>query len=1098
MSKSNRVRLNWFKYNWEQFENICYAYASEKYDADAYKVTITARRKDGGRDIVIYDKEQKRSSWGECKHHKSSLGLSEIGKNVVLAITNNIYKLIYFSTSSITPNTKCEILKAARIHGFDVLFLDGDKLDEEIVSCKKILLQYFEEDFEKSYQQNDGVFFEVLLDEFPNSYNKSFYGAKQYCRLKNGLVFYIHIFLRNRKLVPIKELRLTLPEDPQYHLSKTELAVSEVRSMSDIVLTVKGVVLNTQRPVKLHMGSVNYYAGDNTYTSQIDFGTVDGTEVWNVPVVGDIAQTFLFKTLPQTEKLLQNDYFRVLYMKGSSGSGKTRLLQESAHQLSLHNISIIYMDAQVYVGVLFQKELIRQLLCLPALDKTEDFSAQILDEILTRSDVHVTNAQQIFDMLFCGKRISLESQIDLFVQCINHPAFQGKYCLQVDNAQSLDVQTQTLLVYLCEKLKNTRANVCMFFSWNTSVPAKQRRNPLQDYLNGHSLLPENTFVIPIVLGLLDQASAQSMVHFCLNLAPSQQAEEIRILQKTGYLPLDIILFCKQLWNTNCFSYDGHYRYIVDVEMFSTELENLTEDESAVLQCRLQYAQSNIKPWRKAEKLFQLLLFFDNHLSSEIVQAFQIPRDLLDTLSRELIIKEDEYGWLSFFHDNYYRFFSRKKDWGLFVKADYLKLRGFTKQMEPLMGMGMRVKYLQCCYMLGEKEPFRIEAKALLNVLMVSENVTEVIALSDFYLRHIQGKEAQNDRLLFSVERAFVLMEFISFSKGLKALKTIYEKIAQDPYRYSLDIVCRFFHHYVNAHSHSCRYVQALDILDAFASLHNLPLFYRFIIADRRCVIYYSIGKFEKANESIDEALTLGQKENNDFWLSTAYSDKAFNYLTNTGDKEKAIYYYQKAIWHYNAKTDNTPYRCIEIGIQKALVELLCGNFKAAIQESDAAISMAFDRSYMYLGIPARNVKACALMSVGDYNASRNLLEQNLFDSEIFGEQKYLIVASNSLGIFYALQGDTNLAHSYFTRALHCIEKISAQGGISRFFAVAMNDLICRKANTVNNDFLNFITSRREQISPQRWNAYQDLLETKQSTMYRSLYTLFTGPYVFMY
>lgn len=146
------------------------------------------------------------------------------------------------------------------------------------------------------------------------------------------------------------------------------------------------------------------------------------------------------------------------------------------------------------------------------------------------------------------------------------------------------------------------------FSWNTSVPAKQRRNPLQDYLNGHSLLPENTFVIPIVLGLLDQASAQSMVHFCLNLAPSQQTEETRILQKTGYLPLDIILFCKQLCNTNCFSYDGHYRYIVDVEMFSTELENLTEDESAVLQCRLQYAQSNIKPWRKAEKLFQLLLF----------------------------------------------------------------------------------------------------------------------------------------------------------------------------------------------------------------------------------------------------------------------------------------------------------------------------------------------------------------------------------------------------------------------------------------------------------------------------------------------------------
>ncbi len=77
------------------------------------------------------------------------------------------------------------------------------------------------------------------------------------------------------------------------------------------------------------------------------------------------------------------------------------------------------------------------------------------------------------------------------------PAFQGKYCLQVDNAQILDVQTQTLLVYLCEKLKNTRANVCMFFSWNTSVPAKQEAKSfarLSEWTFPSA--PETFFVIP--------------------------------------------------------------------------------------------------------------------------------------------------------------------------------------------------------------------------------------------------------------------------------------------------------------------------------------------------------------------------------------------------------------------------------------------------------------------------------------------------------------------------------------------------------------------------------------------------------------------------
>ena len=55
MKKILNKRLNWDKYTWEDFEDICFEYVSERYNSDAYIVQITQRKKDGGRDIIISD-----------------------------------------------------------------------------------------------------------------------------------------------------------------------------------------------------------------------------------------------------------------------------------------------------------------------------------------------------------------------------------------------------------------------------------------------------------------------------------------------------------------------------------------------------------------------------------------------------------------------------------------------------------------------------------------------------------------------------------------------------------------------------------------------------------------------------------------------------------------------------------------------------------------------------------------------------------------------------------------------------------------------------------------------------------------------------------
>ena len=45
MKKILNKRLNWDKYTWEDFEDICFEYVSERYNSDAYIVQITQRKK---------------------------------------------------------------------------------------------------------------------------------------------------------------------------------------------------------------------------------------------------------------------------------------------------------------------------------------------------------------------------------------------------------------------------------------------------------------------------------------------------------------------------------------------------------------------------------------------------------------------------------------------------------------------------------------------------------------------------------------------------------------------------------------------------------------------------------------------------------------------------------------------------------------------------------------------------------------------------------------------------------------------------------------------------------------------------------------------
>lgn len=258
MPEKNTKRLNWEKYTWIDFERICFEYAKEKYNSTIYKVKITQAQKDGGRDIVISDTQNNRTAWGECKHHKRNIDLSDIGKNVVLAITNEIQKIIFFSVSEITVNTKHEILKAAMIHNFDVLFLDGAALDYEISGNKNILNKYFSESFELYNSNTSTLTASICIDESKCANSNAFKEGSSYYKLENGLDFYFHIFLKNYYLKYISNICISLPETSEYHLYKNVIKTERLKPFCDAVFSVHGILLNTEKVASVAANIINY------------------------------------------------------------------------------------------------------------------------------------------------------------------------------------------------------------------------------------------------------------------------------------------------------------------------------------------------------------------------------------------------------------------------------------------------------------------------------------------------------------------------------------------------------------------------------------------------------------------------------------------------------------------------------------------------------------------------------------------------------------------------------------------------------------------------------------------------------------------------
>ena len=1036
----SRKRLDWNKYTWEDFEDICYSYASRKYNSSIYKVILTERRKDGGRDIVITNNATKEISWAECKHHKKSIGLDDLGKNVILAITNQINKIIFFSVSSITPNTKHEILTTAKIYGFDVLFLDGITLDAKIAEDKNILNTYFKESFNCFYPNKNSLCVEVCVDEFPNAYDDSFFNNLGYLRLQNGLEFYIHVFIKNNSdESEFSDINIKLHETTEFHLYSNNCYIKRIKTQCDDLVTIKGILLNTQDVISLPALQIEYTEKNKKRFKCISLGDIDGTKGWFVSLCGNEYLNCISKSADIAEKVIQG-YTRILYIRGTSGSGKSRLLKEISNKMYQSGFYTVSVNAMLNTKNLFFRELIRQLLCLPHLNTHNMFNVQEFDLLLENCGIVFAESKIIHHYLWYNQGISPTLLGEFVIKCIIREKQIPKVHIQIDNIQCLDKQSQQILLYICSICLKMKTHLFLAFSLNTSVVIQSVNNGLINYLDSETLHEENGFVQLHQIHKLNNESKKHIVENCLKLSSDNYNNELQeIARKSGNLPLDVILFCKHLFDSGCISHTNNNSIINNSELFSSKLNSMPYTVSSLVKIRLNTIDDGIISKKKAEKLYQLILFFDNNVSINMLQRFSISIESIHRLIERLILSQNENGYISFYHDNYYRYISKKENFSVFTKRELKILLDYCKENCNSLNPALSVNEAKCLYYLNQDIDFQIFSEKLLGKLKTSFCYNEIILLSDFYTKVITQPQYKNKHLLFRIEKALAQMETTSFIEGIREFRIIESQIKESKNSFDIELIGKFYHHYVNSYTHSGNYKNAITVLQEFEKFHYIPLKYRFLIEDRYCLCFFSVGSLSKANEHIDKAIKIARKLKSDFWISTAYSDKAFNYFYNTNELSKIRYYFNKAIKYYNAKDDQTPYRTIEIEIQTALSFILYNKVKKANQHIEKAIGYAEERNYTYLLIPALNIKSYLLMLNDNLSEAIGVLRKALFLSEVFGSNKWTLTIFNSLGIAYSLSGDVKNAYEYFSVAIELLNSmVNYKDIITRFNPLVVN------------------------------------------------------------
>ena len=892
----------------------------------------------------------------------------------------------------------------SQIHNFDVLFLDGNKLNQEIISCKSVAKKYFKEEYKKYIEsQKEDIYVETFLSEFSDAEETYINEKKQY-HLHKGFEIYLHVLIKNMQNSTLDKGEIALFDisENDYVFYNSIINIdSQIEEYSEKLYTFSGLILSPRNNIPLPKLKCNFVSHYDIYKKEVLNGSIDASDVWRSPYINSKSAEFMAMNYQQLQEVVPYGYARVIYIKGQSGTGKSRLITEIENKACELSYKIIHIDFRNQKDIDSIRTFFFRWLDLPDPDKLTQIDIKDFEEAISFSTSNKKIVKTIFKFLYENDN-KIHPQLYKNFNMMNN--IIDPLLISFDNIQEMNTDAQTLLWYITSSIKEKNIPICLIFGLNTERYVNDN-NYLVNYLDKIGGEKTEHFINQYTCDSLIDDDATSIMLQLLHLNEDSKNYIKILIQKIGTLPLNILFFSKKIaQQKNIFGQTNGERYIEKPDILMSLFEELILNDKTDFYKSSKYIYNNYSDYHE---LFELIVLFEGNMPLPLAIQCGFDEKTLKMLIDNLVLR---YGSkkeiICFYNDQLLNYIQTKT---IVLRNDfYVEI----------------VKYYENNFWEDEKH-IDILSKVYLKSLIKIEKIDKAQKYGTDLLQKYKYANMNKDvcdvctqlSLIYTssknpaeysmiqLDKADFLLERINMEEAESIYEEIKYIIETKSYCFEIGMIVHFYHRYINQKLHTGQYSKAIEALCELEKIENKSTDAYYIIYDRYCVAYFNLGDLNNALECINKVIISAKNNNNIKWLSIAYSDKAFSYYYNCGDRKNIIDAFKKAVELQKDSENNDISRKIEIKIQEALYLILEKNLSEAESAIQAAVTLGEDSAYNYLLIPAYNIQSYILCRKLRYKTAIIVMKKSLSLATIYCDQKALVSIYNNLGVIHYLNNE---------------------------------------------------------------------------------------------
>lgn len=980
-----------FKLSPRDFEMLCCSYVQTKYGNSA-NVKLTPPQGDGGKDIEIELIPSHILHWGECKLHNRNLDLSSIGKNVVLVLSLNIRKLIFFSLTDIVYNTKKHIINLAKTNNFDVVFLDGENLLFEFAHYKII----------EGHQENEDKLYsvEIFAEEFTeseNALNYSITTKNSNFSLKSVNKFSFVLLIKNRSCKRYMAKISTSSDDKRFKVNINHNKI-KILPFSD---TIKEISVDTNikfgESIKLPDININVNGNTEVYTT----GKITSDFYSEVVLLGQD----IYNCLYEIKKGFNEDRFNIVEIVGRSGIGKSRLVNEILN-CNKEAKSFIFQECSIEAETILT--LISFVINFP-INYSEKMDIKVLKSVLASKNQNEAICDLIARYYSNPNSLKTEELSILFNFIINqliNKSEKQKVILAFENITVLPTNTLRLLLDLL-KLKFEKRKSCLKFIVTHDLINTRDNEDVKIISNNLIQLSREKASYQYKCKEFDD---KDKLLFCREILGRDEEECAQIIVK-NYPGIPGILsnVCYTL-----LSLERDERIIKLNELSYGSQSNETLNNLVISH----YTGLNGEYGDFVETFCKWLILFQNQLPASFVISRNSKKSYLHQMKQEKLIKYNlETNTYSFFQEYYFTVLSRQMT-NLNAEA-----KSILQWIENKTDKFILVKFI--CLNITEQIDKAFEFGLLVlkqeNVdLKIKKNIAETLYLKKCYL--------QNKQTEYELEKILAHINLFSnnLREGVAFFNRAYKLSTDKNIKLSKKEIYHIRHEYINSLLHSGKYDKALNVLNKIRECDIDLLKYRFLLHNRLGVVNTFLYNVDIAEKNLLTAMQYAMEMNDKFYTSTNYSDLAYLYL-KTNQKEKAILYFNKAIEDHKGCGYSELYRDVEINEQKAIFLALNKKYNQANNFIKFALKICECNYRNFSKLKVNYVKAYIAVCCNDFDGAEKLYKNCIALAKIFNSDTQILYSYAGLATLYMFWNKENYVKKLFNKIISFMNKIKFKG-----------------------------------------------------------------------